>query len=179
MHAGACTSTERETGQRTCVHAERNKAIWFCCGMRDKHKRQEKRSEAVLVLQLLVCILTTGRLWCRILLHEVVRRVRRFKRSDKVNSISENSFRLIISSNVGARICLTSCQVLSFLYILLAHINLFENSYSVFQYILCRTKSTTKVASYNGQEARTGLNVVANSRTCTDCRCRARIVGPH
>ena len=88
------------------------------------------------------------------------------KRSDKVKSISENSFRPTISSNVGARVCLTSHQVLYFLYILLAHINLFENSYSVFQYILCRTNSTTKVASYHGQEARTGLNVVANSCAC-------------
>ena len=63
-------------------------------------------------------------------------------------------------------------------YIWLAHINLFENSYSVFQYILCRAKSTTKVASYNGQEARTGLNVVVDSRTFTDYRCRARILRP-
>ena len=105
-HAGACTSTEKGTGQRICVHAKRwGRRTWaqgysgivatarrlfrsnprvrqsdFCCGMRDKHKRQEKRSEAVLVLQLLVCILTTGRPWCRILFHEVVRRVRRFKK---------------------------------------------------------------------------------------------------
>ena len=101
------------------------------------------------------------------------------KRSDKVQSISENSFRRTISSTTNARVCPTSCQVLSFLYILLAHINLFENSYSVFQYILCRTKRTTKVTSCHRHGARTGLNVLANSRTRTDYRCRARIVSPH
>ena len=107
------------------------------------------------------------------------------KRSDKVQSISENSFRPTISSNVGARVCLTSHEVLSFLYILLAHINLFENSYSVFQYILCRTKSTTKVTSCHRHEARTGLNVIANSSACTcyhdaadsSVRPRPRVLG--